>query len=133
MTRNRLIARAVAVSIALAVVQAPAAAQEQLHGSGHDDGRPQLHGNGRWKECSIQLDPSLTQRAWRQFTKEAGLVAYFRPLVDAEPLGRGRFEVSAVQWETAIDDDLIDTVAAGDVEQARARLRAALGLEESTQ
>ena len=104
MKHNHPIARAVAIAIAVAVVQAPAAAQEQLHGSGHDDGRPVLHGNGRWKECSIQLDPSLTQGAWRQFTKEAGLVAYFRPLADAEPLGRGRFEVSAVQWDTGIDD-----------------------------
>ena len=104
MKRNHLITRAVAVSIALSLVHTSAAAQEQLHGGGHDDGRPHLHGGGRWKECSIQLSPSLTQRAWRQFTQEAGLVAYFRPLVDAEPLGRGRFEVSAVQWETAIDD-----------------------------
>lgn len=85
-----------AVAIAIAVIQTPAAAQ------GH--GRPHLHAHGKWKECSIQLAPTLTQRAWRQFTQEAGLVAYFRPLVDAEPLGRGRYEISLVQWETAIDD-----------------------------
>jgi hypothetical protein len=96
MKRNHLITRAVATSIAFAVAHTSAAAQETGH--------PHLHGNGRWKECSIQLDPSLTPAAWRQFTQEAGLVAYFRPLVDAEPLGKGRFEVSAVQWETAIDD-----------------------------
>jgi hypothetical protein len=96
--RNQLIAGAVA--IAMAVIRTPAAAQG--HADGH--GRPHLHGNGKWKECSIQLAPTLTQGAWRQFTQEAGLVAYFRPLVDAEPLGRGRVEVSAVQWETAIDD-----------------------------
>ena len=94
MMRNYLITSAVA--IATAMIQTPAAAQEH--------GRPHLHGNGRWDECSIQLSPTLTQRAWRQFTQEAGLVAYFRPLADAEPLGRGRFEVSVVQWETAIDD-----------------------------
>jgi hypothetical protein len=86
-----------AVAIAIAAIGTPAAAQEH-------EGRPHLHGDGRWEECSIQLSPALTQRAWRQFTQEAGLVAYFRPLVGAEPLGKGRFEVSAVQWETAIDD-----------------------------
>ena len=85
-----------AVAIAVAVVHTPAAAQ--------DHGKPHLHANGRWDECSIQLDPALTQGAWRQFTREAGLVAYFRPLASAEPLGRGRFEISVVQWETAIDD-----------------------------
>lgn len=92
--RNQLITGAMA--IAIAVIQTPAAAQ------GH--GRPHLHANGRWDECSIQLAPTLTQRAWRQFTQEAGLVAYFRPLADAEPLGRGRYEISVVQWKTAIDD-----------------------------
>jgi hypothetical protein len=96
MQRNDLITAAVAITIAIAGIETPVGAQET--------GRPHLHANGRWKECSIQLDPSLSQSAWRQFTQEAGLVAYFRPLVDAEPLGRGRFEVSAVQWETAIDD-----------------------------
>jgi hypothetical protein len=92
--RNQLITGAVA--IAIAVIQTPAAAQ--------GTGKPHLHANGKWDECSIQLAPTLTQRAWRQFTQEAGLVAYFRPLAGAEPLGRGRFDLSMVQWETAIDD-----------------------------
>jgi hypothetical protein len=94
MKRNQLIGGAVA--IAIAIIETPAAAQAQ--------GRPHLHDHGKWKECSIQLSPALTQRAWRQFTQEAGLVAYFRPLADAEPLGKGRFDFSLVQWETAIDD-----------------------------
>lgn len=94
MKRNFLISGAVAVAVA--VTQTPAAAQD------HD--RPHLHDHGKWEECSIQLSPTLTQRAWHQFTQEAGLVAYFRSLTDAEPLARGRFELSAVQWETAIDD-----------------------------
>jgi hypothetical protein len=67
-------------------------------------GRPRLHINPRWKECSFQLDPSLTQSAWRQFTQEAGLVAYFRPLSDARPMGKGHFELSMLQWKTGIDD-----------------------------
>ena len=63
-----------------------------------------LHVNDRWDECSIQLSPSLTQSAWRQFAREAGLVTYFRPLSDARPLGKGHIQVSVVQWETRIDD-----------------------------
>ena len=94
MKRTHLLTGAVAIAIAL--FHTSAAAQ------GHD--RPHLHGPGKWDDCSIQLAPTLTQGAWRQFTGEAGLVAYFRPLADAQPLGRGRFEVSVVQWETAIDD-----------------------------
>ena len=80
---------------AIALVQTPAAAQS---------GRPTLHVNPRWKECSFQLDPALTQSAWHQFTQEAGLVAYFRPLSDARPMGKGHFEISMLQWKTGIDD-----------------------------
>ena len=63
-----------------------------------------LHVNSKWSECSFQLDPSLTQEAWQEFTKEAGLVAYFRPLIDASPIGAKKFEVSILQWSTKIDD-----------------------------
>ena len=64
-----------------------------------------LHVNPRWKECSFQLDPSLTQDEWHQFTREAGLVAYFRPLTDAKPMGAWHFEISLLQWATSIDDE----------------------------
>jgi hypothetical protein len=86
-----------AVAMAIALIESPAVAYGQ-------NGHPHLHVNPRWKECSIQLDPSLTQAAWRQFTQEAGLVAYFRPLSDAQPMGKGKFEVSVLQWKTGIDD-----------------------------
>jgi hypothetical protein len=66
---------------------------------------PTLHVSNRWKDCSFQLDAALTQSAWRQFTAEAGEVVYFRPLADARPMSKGRFEVSALQWGTAIDDN----------------------------
>jgi hypothetical protein len=68
----------------------------------HDD--TELHINPRWSECSFQLDPSLTQQAWHDFTKEAGLVAYFRPLKDAKPMGTRNFEISILQWQTKFDD-----------------------------
>ena len=63
-----------------------------------------LHVNPRWKECSFQLDPSLTQSAWHQFAQEAGIVTYFRSLADAAPMGRGQFELSLMQWQTGIHD-----------------------------
>lgn len=75
-----------------------------VHVSLAQDHHPELHLNPRWSECSFQLDPSLTQEAWNQFTKEAGLVAYFRPIVDAKPIGKWNFEVSALTWATAFDD-----------------------------
>jgi hypothetical protein len=64
----------------------------------------ELHINPRWKECSFQLDASLTQSAWKEFTKEAGPVIYFRSLTDAKPMGSGNFEISVLQWNTAFDD-----------------------------
>jgi hypothetical protein len=90
-----------AMALAIALYQTPVAAQAHQHGP--SDGLT-LHVSTRWKECSIQLDRSLTQSAWAQFTREAGLVAYFRPLTDARPMGKGKFELSIVQYETSIDD-----------------------------
>lgn len=86
------------LTMAFAIIVAPSAAFAQ------SSSNPVLHLTNRWKECSIQLDPSLSKGAWRQFTQEAGLVAYFRPLTDARPMGKGKFELSALQWQTAIDD-----------------------------
>ena len=80
-----------AAALAAVLINTPAAAQK-------------LHVNPRWEECSFQLDPSLTQSAWHQFTREAGLAIYFRSLGDARPLAKGKFEVSALQWQTRIDD-----------------------------
>ncbi len=80
--------------LAAALVPALASAQQ----------RPTLHVDSRWKECSIVLDPSLTQTAWRQFTEEAAQVLYFRPLTDARPMGRGKFEFAFMQWQTNVDD-----------------------------
>lgn len=70
----------------------------------HDHQNTELHINPRWSECSFELDPSLTQQAWHQFTREAGLVAYFRPLTDAKPMGAWKFEVSALEWKTKFND-----------------------------
>ena len=63
-----------------------------------------LHTNDRWKQCAIVLDPSLTQGAWRQFVREAGLVTYIRPLASAKPMGRRNYELALVRTGTRIDD-----------------------------
>ena len=68
----------------------------------HEDVK--LHVNPRWKECSFQLDPSLTQDAWHQVTAEVGMIVYFRPLTDAKPMGKWNFEVSVLQRQTKFDD-----------------------------
>ncbi len=63
-----------------------------------------LHVNDRWDECSFELDPALTQKAWHQATREFGLVVYFRPLSSAKPLGLKNLELSLLNWATTIDD-----------------------------
>jgi hypothetical protein len=73
-------------------------------GHAQDHNHTTLHVGPKWEECSFQLDPALTQDAWQEFAKEAGLVAYFRPLNDAKPMGAGHFEISILQWQTALDD-----------------------------
>ena len=88
-----------AVLASAVMALAPASASAQHHKN------VQLHVNPRWDECSFQLDPSLTQSAWHRFTQEAGLVAYFRPLSGARPMGKGRFEISALQYTTPVDDE----------------------------
>ncbi len=102
--RIKILAAATAL---VATFGAPASGQRFHDGvaNANLDHKVTLHLSPRWKECSIQLDAALTQKAWRQFTGEAGVVAYFRPLVDAEPMGKGRFEFALQQWKTGIDDE----------------------------
>lgn len=94
---KRQIIAAAAVAAAFVIDTSAAAAQHEGH-------HPQLHVNPRWDECAFQLDPSLTQEAWRQFTREAGMVTYFRPLRDARAMGAGNFELAVVQSTIGIDD-----------------------------
>jgi hypothetical protein len=81
--------------------------QTTAYAHGGHGGKPnvQLHVNPKWDECSFQLDPSLTQKQWHQFTKEAAVVVYFRPLTDARPMGAGNFEFSLLNWETGINEE----------------------------
>jgi hypothetical protein len=95
MARKQLF-RLFAVATIATASATPLSAQAHAH--------PHLHIDPRWKECSIQIDAALDQTEWRQFTREAGLVAYFRPLTSAKPLGKGKFEISMLQYDTGIDD-----------------------------
>ena len=63
-----------------------------------------LHLTNKWKQCSFEIDPSLTQDAWQQFTREGGLISYFRPLASAKPLGARKFEIILTQGWAPIDD-----------------------------
>lgn len=92
---KRALLSTVTAVLGVAVWQPPALAQ---------DPDVRLHVSPRWKSCAIQLDPSLTQEAWHRFTEEVGLVAYYRPLTDARPMGAMKFEISVLQWRTAIDE-----------------------------
>ena len=64
----------------------------------------ELHVSDRWEECSMQLDSSLSQEAWRQFTQEAGIIAALDPLTSAKPFGRGSFDISLTPAVYPIDD-----------------------------
>jgi hypothetical protein len=100
---RRTLTGTLAAASALAALGSAALAQDSYQHGGHSHDHVPLHINSRWRECSFQIDPSLTQEAWHQFAGEAGVVTYFRPLMTAEPMGAGKFEVSLVQWKTGID------------------------------
>lgn len=65
---------------------------------------PILHVNTKWAECSMQLDPSLSQGAWRQFTQEAGIMTVFNPLTSAKPLGKWNFDIGLSMNQYPVDD-----------------------------
>lgn len=95
---------AAGLALAITTIIAVPAGAQYLHGGTQSASTPNLHTSSRWKECSFQLDASLTKEAWQQFTREAGMVVYFRPIADARPMGRGSFELSVTQSNAGIDD-----------------------------
>ena len=64
----------------------------------------ELHVNHRFRECSIILDPSLTQDQFHKFTREAAQVLTFKLMSPAEPLGAKKFQVGIDYSSTPIDD-----------------------------
>jgi hypothetical protein len=64
----------------------------------------ELHTNHRFRECSIMLDPSLTQSQFHKFTREAAQVFTFKLMSPAEPLGARKFQVGIDYSITNIND-----------------------------
>ncbi|MEE8437385.1 MAG: hypothetical protein V3S22_03505 [Candidatus Neomarinimicrobiota bacterium] len=67
--------------------------------------RPIQHLTDDWENCSMILDPSLTQDAWHRFTQEAGNIFYFHSLTSPKALGAGKFNIAVVTGFTRIDDN----------------------------
>ncbi len=52
----------------------------------------------------MQIDSSLTQEAWRQFTEEGGIIASLNPMSSAKPFGKGSFDIALTPALYPIDD-----------------------------
>ncbi|MFQ5650445.1 MAG: hypothetical protein ACE5IY_10935 [bacterium] len=63
-----------------------------------------LHVNPAVNNCSIELDPSLTQSQFRKFIKQGSLIGSLKLLSPAEPLGSRRFEIGIEYSRSPIDD-----------------------------
>lgn len=61
--------------------------------------------DSRYSECSMALDPSVTQQEFRDFGLEAGYILYFKPLAGAKPLGKFRFDIGLEQQRTSPLED----------------------------
>ncbi len=55
------------------------------------------------KDCSMVIDPTLTQGQWNKFTKQVGAIITFKSLASAEPLGKMNFIVGIDYAYTPID------------------------------
>ncbi len=55
------------------------------------------------KDCSMVIDPSLTQAQWSKFTKEVGAILTFKSLASAEPLGKMNFNIGIDDSYTPVD------------------------------
>lgn len=64
-----------------------------------------LHLDNTYKECSMMLDPSITQSEFRDFAREAAPILYFKPLAGAKPLGKFNFDIGVEQTRTSPLED----------------------------
>jgi len=55
------------------------------------------------KSCSMNIDPSLTQAQWREFTKQVGLIASYKSLASARTLGTMKFRVGLEYGSTPVN------------------------------
>jgi len=55
------------------------------------------------KDCSMVIDPSLTQDQWHSFTEQAGAILSFKSLASAKTLGKMNFLIAIDKASTPID------------------------------
>ena len=55
------------------------------------------------EECSMVIDPSLTQSQWETFTRQAGAIISFKSLTPAEPIGRLKYTLGIEYSATPVD------------------------------
>ena len=61
------------------------------------------HTDHNVKDCSMVIDPSLTQGEWRTFVKQVGAVTSFKTLASAKPLGFMEYVVGIDMSYSPID------------------------------
>jgi hypothetical protein len=69
----------------------------------HNSGDIYWHIDPNVKDCSMVIDPSLTQGQWRTFVQQVGAIATFKSLASAEPLGTLNFNVAIDNGRTPVD------------------------------
>ena len=55
------------------------------------------------KDCSMVIDPSLTQSQWKKFTKQVSAILAFKTLASAEPLGKMNYNIALDDSYTPVD------------------------------
>ena len=55
------------------------------------------------KTCSMDIDPSLTQAQWHEFTKQVAALSAFKSLAPAQTLGKLNFHVGLDYGSTPVD------------------------------
>jgi len=96
--------RSIATLSLAAILAVPVAATAHPNGS---DGEPaeDIHVVvGKYENCFFDLHSELTQSEFHQFAKEAGHITRFRPLTNAETLGKWKFNISLSMSQAPVDD-----------------------------
>ena len=92
-----------AALVAAAPLQAQSVQPAHAGHPGHS-GHPPLHVDPSLKECSVRFAPTLTQGAFRRFTREFGSVSAFRQTASPGTLGKGRVLVAVELHSFTVDD-----------------------------
>lgn len=68
-----------------------------------DGGDVYWHLDPAVENCSMVIDPSLTQAEWHTFTKQAGAILSFKSLASARTLGSMQYYIGIDQGRTPVD------------------------------